>query len=198
MATRKARSGRLPTWPISKAAVEADWPSHRDSSPDRHRNCNRSRAAFGNCRIAARTVELNGGQRCTVAVADAPAGSLESVQMSQVVALDPGDNTIEIVGYNARNLLAAVSAKVSVRWAAPAAVSKPNLHVLAIGIDDYRDRGTVMRESSELVRWTRALRSAMRRHSVLRSTARRGSYGAVQVTYARKPRERRSARSDRR
>ena len=52
-------------------------------------------------------------------------------------ALDPGENSIEVVAYNARNLLASPPAQTSIAYTGPADAVKPALHILAIGIDDY-------------------------------------------------------------
>jgi WD40 repeat protein len=57
--------------------------------------------------------------------------------VEQSLPLAPGANQITLVAYNARNLVASSSASVSViNEAAPTA---PRLHVLAIGVNDYRD-----------------------------------------------------------
>ena len=56
---------------------------------------------------------------------------------TQTLALDAGDNTIEVVAYNEPNLLASVPARVMVKFTGPADRAKPKLHVLAIGINAY-------------------------------------------------------------
>jgi hypothetical protein len=50
-------------------------------------------------------------------------------------------NTIELVAYNASNLLASLPARTIVKFAGPIDKAKPKLHVLAIGINAYIDRG---------------------------------------------------------
>jgi uncharacterized caspase-like protein len=55
------------------------------------------------------------------------------------LALDPGDNTIEVVAYNEKNLLASLPARTTVKYTEPANKTKPRLHILAIGIDRYVD-----------------------------------------------------------
>jgi hypothetical protein len=55
-------------------------------------------------------------------------------------ALDVGENSIEAVAYNGRNLLASLPARRSITFAGPADSVKPKLHVLAIGINAYVDR----------------------------------------------------------
>jgi uncharacterized caspase-like protein len=55
------------------------------------------------------------------------------------LALDRGANTIEVVAYNGRNLLASLPATTSVEWKGPAEAGKGRLYVLAIGINAYSD-----------------------------------------------------------
>jgi hypothetical protein len=77
----------------------------------------------------------------TVGVADAPAGATPVYEARQEIALDPGANAIEVVAYNARNLLASLPAQTLMTYNGPAAVAKPKLHILAIGINAYMDKG---------------------------------------------------------
>jgi WD40 repeat protein len=67
-------------------------------------------------------------------VASAAAGTV-----TQTIALDPGENTIELLAYNAQNLVASVPARAKVTWAGTEPSAPPRLHVLAIGINDYWD-----------------------------------------------------------
>ena len=57
--------------------------------------------------------------------------------VSQALALEPGDNTVEVVAYNARNRLASLPASTTVHWTAPANQPRPRLYVIAVGIDRY-------------------------------------------------------------
>jgi hypothetical protein len=57
------------------------------------------------------------------------------------LALDPGENTVEVVAYNARNLLASLPAQTTITYDAPTDAEKPKLYVLAIGINAYHDEG---------------------------------------------------------
>ena len=66
------------------------------------------------------------------------AGSSGAKKVSRTLALDDGDNTIEVVAYNAKNLIASVPARIKVTSEATAA-APPRLFVLAVGIDDYYD-----------------------------------------------------------
>ncbi|MGO9546227.1 MAG: caspase family protein [Rhodomicrobium sp.] len=77
----------------------------------------------------------------TVGVMRAPEGAAPDYQVQQTLALDPGENAIEAVAYNARNLLASVPAQTSIAYISPADALKPKLHILAIGIDAYVDKG---------------------------------------------------------
>jgi WD40 repeat protein len=52
--------------------------------------------------------------------------------------LDEGDNLIEVVAYNAKNLIASTPARLTVRHEG-AVKTPPRLFVLAVGIDDYYD-----------------------------------------------------------
>ena len=63
----------------------------------------------------------------------------KSQKVSRTLSIEPGENTIEIVAYNAGNLIASKPAKVTVKLAANASVRPPKLFVLAIGVNDYYD-----------------------------------------------------------
>ncbi len=76
----------------------------------------------------------------TSAVTKAPPGKRE-VEVEQTLALDAGDNVIEVVAYNARNLLASPPAETTIVYASTKSASKPNLYILAIGINTYHDAG---------------------------------------------------------
>ncbi len=73
----------------------------------------------------------------TVGVTNAPAGAGPVYEVKQELALDPGENTVEVVAYNARNLLASLPAQTTIAYTGPADTVKPKLHILAIGIDAY-------------------------------------------------------------
>ncbi len=81
---------------------------------------------------------LNG---VTVGVDSQPKGSGKSITVKRQLALDPGQNTLEVVAYNGRNLLASLPEQTTITYEGPADVAKPNLHVLAIGINTYVDKG---------------------------------------------------------
>ena len=77
----------------------------------------------------------------TARVAAKPSGSGPVYTVTQRLALDPGDNTIEVVAYNGSNLLASLPARTTVKFTGPPDKTKPKLHILAIGINAYVDKG---------------------------------------------------------
>jgi hypothetical protein len=77
----------------------------------------------------------------TVGVRSRPDGRGPEYPVSQLVALDPGENVIEIVAYNASNLLASPPARTTISYNGPADTTKAKLHVLAVGINAYTDGG---------------------------------------------------------
>jgi uncharacterized caspase-like protein len=77
----------------------------------------------------------------TAAVLERPEGPGPESAVKRQVALDAGENVIEVVAYNASNLLASLSTRTTVRYTGPADTAQPRLHVLAIGINDYTDPG---------------------------------------------------------
>ncbi len=79
----------------------------------------------------------------TVGVSSAPAGSRRRYGVKQTLALDPVENKIEVIAYNARNLLASLPAQTMIAYTGPADAAKPKLHVLAIGINQYVDKGWI-------------------------------------------------------
>jgi hypothetical protein len=61
------------------------------------------------------------------------------VTLKQTMALDPGDNTVELVAFNRANLVASVPARVTISWTGSEPTVPPRLYVLAVGINDYLD-----------------------------------------------------------
>jgi WD40 repeat protein/uncharacterized caspase-like protein len=74
------------------------------------------------------------------AVSYAPAGQSE-VMTEQMLALEAGENVVEVVAYNARNVLASLPAQATIAYTGTTDTLKPKLHVLAIGINAYHDNG---------------------------------------------------------
>ena len=77
----------------------------------------------------------------TAAVGSAPWSDSQDHLLTQELALDAGDNIIEVVAYNRANVLASAPASATISYAAPPEQAKPKLHILAIGVNDYTDRG---------------------------------------------------------
>jgi hypothetical protein len=122
----------------------------------------------------------------TVAIAAPPVAAHAEFAVSQAIALDPGDNTIEVVAYNKANLLASLPTKTAIKFTPPTVHAKPKLHVLAIGINSYSDQGWTPpgafgpRRFGELklaVKDATAIATALRKAPI-------GSYEAVNVTLA--------------
>ena len=66
-----------------------------------------------------------------------PAG--QPLRLTRGLALDAGDNTIEVVAYNGANLTASVPARATVTGPAPVKAARARLFVLAIGLNKYAD-----------------------------------------------------------
>ena len=62
-----------------------------------------------------------------------------TVSVHRQLTLEPGDNRIEIVAYNAKGLIASDPARVAVKWSGEKASAPPRLYVLAVGVNDYWD-----------------------------------------------------------
>lgn len=66
-------------------------------------------------------------------------GSAQTLRVKRALSLEPGDNRVEVVAYNARNLIASEPALVTVKWDGSKMASPPRLYVLAVGVNDYYD-----------------------------------------------------------
>lgn len=86
----------------------------------------------------------------TAAVASKPSVVGPEYLSTQEVALDPGDNVIEVVAYNAENLLASLPARASITYKGPGDAVKPTLHILGIGINRYIDQGATDAETGHV------------------------------------------------
>ncbi len=62
-----------------------------------------------------------------------------TLELARTLLLEPGDNVIEVVAYNAANRIASEPATVSVSWDGVSGAAPPDLHVLAVGVNEYRD-----------------------------------------------------------
>ena len=110
----------------------------------------------------------------TVGVSASAPGLGNARIVKQTLALEPGENTIELVAYNARNLLASLPVSTTVTWTAPASRARPKLFVIAVGINDYHDRH--FPPLSHAVADAKAFGAAMK-------AAGEGQYADVDVTY---------------
>ena len=86
----------------------------------------------------------------TAAVASKLAGNGPEYVLKRQLALDPGDNKITIVAYNASNLLVSQPTEVSVRYSGSDSQSQPRLYILAVGINAYADHGFAPPGSSQI------------------------------------------------
>ena len=111
----------------------------------------------------------------TAAVSPKPPGSGPDYAVIQELALDPGDNLIEVVAHNASNLLASLAARTTIKFTGPADQTRPRLHVLAIGIDAYQSN--IFSRLSFAGKDARAFGAAMEQ-------AAGGLYEEARVTYA--------------
>lgn len=68
----------------------------------------------------------------TIGVTSAPAGAGPEYKVRRELALDGGENVVEVVAYNGNNLLASLRRRTTIRYAGPANNTKPNLYILAI------------------------------------------------------------------
>jgi WD40 repeat protein/uncharacterized caspase-like protein len=64
-------------------------------------------------------------------------GRTETVK--RTLSLEPGDNRIEVVAYNAKGLIVSEPAEVTIKWDGAKTASPPKLYVLAVGVNDYSD-----------------------------------------------------------
>ena len=102
----------------------------------------------------------------------APAAG-QPLRLTRGLALDEGDNTVEVVAYNSANLIASVPARASVTGPASPAAARARLFVLALGLNKYADAQFNL---------TYAVPDAKALADALRLTA-KGLYSAVDVTF---------------
>jgi hypothetical protein len=119
----------------------------------------------------------------TAAVAYAPAGAGRIYEPTQTIALDPGDNIVEVVAYNGNNLLASLPASTTIAFVGSREDEKPRLHILAIGINAYVDEGSTPRGAKEAEYFPKlnlAVNDATTFANEIKKAA-SGLYGDVQV-----------------
>ncbi len=59
--------------------------------------------------------------------------------VKRTLALEPGENRIEVLAYNGRDFIASDPAQVVLKWDGEKSATPPKLHVLAVGVNDYYD-----------------------------------------------------------
>jgi WD40 repeat protein len=62
-----------------------------------------------------------------------------SLTVKRTLALERGENRIEVLAYNNKDLIASEPASVTVNWDGEKAATPPKLYVLAVGVNDYYD-----------------------------------------------------------
>jgi WD40 repeat protein/uncharacterized caspase-like protein len=76
----------------------------------------------------------------TVGVTEKPAVTRgQPATLRQSVALDPGENIVELTAYNGANLVAATPVHTKITWTGKEPSAPPRLFVMAVGINDYLD-----------------------------------------------------------
>jgi WD40 repeat protein len=102
----------------------------------------------------------------------APVAAGQPAALKQAMALDPGENTVELVAYNGANLVASAPARAKITWTGTEPSVPPRLYLLAVGINDYLDATLNLRYA---VPDAKALAAAL-------AEAGRGHYETVVVT----------------
>ncbi len=77
----------------------------------------------------------------TAAVLQKPEGSGPLYEVTESLVLDEGENVVEILSYDKSNLIASPPARAETTLERSFPNTKPNLYVLAIGINNYVDVG---------------------------------------------------------
>jgi WD40 repeat protein len=76
----------------------------------------------------------------TVGVVEKAAGaSGQPVPLRQTIALDTGENIIELTAYNGANLVAAIPVRTKITWTGKEPTAPPRLFAVVVGINDYLD-----------------------------------------------------------
>lgn len=119
----------------------------------------------------------------TSGVTTPPANTGPSYDVTQELALDPGVNQIEVIAYERRNLLASPPARTAMTFEGTEAVVKPRLHILAVGINSYVDKGAPTANSGYFPPLHLAVADA-RAFAEATKEAAASLYSDVVVTYA--------------
>jgi WD40 repeat protein len=87
----------------------------------------------------------------TASVMGVPDDAGPTYEVKRTLALDPGENRIEVIAYEKRNILASLPARAAITYEGPVNRAKPTLHILAVGINAYQDEGWVPPGSTERI-----------------------------------------------
>jgi WD40 repeat protein len=66
-------------------------------------------------------------------------GQANTLTVTQMLPLEIGDNVIEVIAYNGRDLIASPAARLRVTRTGDHGEARPRLHVLAVGVNEYWD-----------------------------------------------------------
>lgn len=110
----------------------------------------------------------------TVGIAHGAAGPGKEQAVRQDLALEDGENAIEVIAYNGRNQLASLPARATVQWKAAPNQPGPKLLVIAVGIDGYADR--------QFGPLSLAVRDAEAFGAAMQAAGKGGRYAEVDVT----------------
>jgi WD40 repeat protein len=70
---------------------------------------------------------------------EAGASTGRSLTVKRSLALERGENRIEVLAYNNKDLIASEPASVTVKWDGEKTATPPKLFVMAVGVNDYYD-----------------------------------------------------------
>jgi WD40 repeat protein len=84
-------------------------------------------------------VDSRGLERLPKNSGSSPSASRPPVVVKRTLALEPGENRIEVVAYNGRDLIASDPAQVVLKWDGEKNATPPQLYVLSVGVNDYYD-----------------------------------------------------------
>ncbi len=137
--------------------------------------------------LDARVVGVNGnrvewrvnGQNVGISILP---GEASTYKVSHAVALEAGVNVIEVVAFTKGNLLASLPARAVINYSG--VPQRPNLHILAIGINAYIDKGWEPAGSGQLVRFSKLTLAVNDATAFAEAIKRAGSelYAGVRVT----------------
>jgi len=84
-------------------------------------------------------VEARGIKPLAPGVAGDGSASAARQAVKRKLGLERGDNRIEVIAYNSKNLIASDAVGVTVQWDGEKTAAPPRLYVLSVGVNDYYD-----------------------------------------------------------